>query len=109
MICRRKSSVYAIKSVNLSNVIVSNYGHCDGFCRCASLHMDRKFGKLKAKKLTIPKTIPQKIEIQEGFIKQAVYLKRTRRLNSKWQEDGPRSSLVIQKKGIITFSYLHIQ
>ena len=41
---------------------------------------------------------PKKIEIQEGFMKQAVYLKRTRCLNAKRQEDGPRSSLVIQKR-----------
>jgi len=60
MICRWKSSVSVIKSVNLRNVTVLNYGQCGGCCRYASPHMNRKFGKLKAKKLTIPNTIPKK-------------------------------------------------
>jgi len=88
-----------MQSVNLRNVIVSNYGRSDGCCLYASLHMNSKFGETESKEINNSKyDPPKKIEIQEGFVKQAVYLKWTRCLNAKRQEDGPRSSLVIQKR-----------
>jgi hypothetical protein len=46
--------------------------------------MNRKFGETESKEINNSKyDAPKKIEIQEGFVKQAVYLKRTRCLNAK--------------------------
>lgn len=64
---------------------------------CFTAH-EPQVRETESKEINNSKYDPQKIEIQEGFIKQAVYLKRTRCLNAKRQEEGPRSSLVIQKR-----------
>jgi hypothetical protein len=64
---------------------------------CFTAH-EPQFRETESKEINNSKYDPQKIETQEGFIKQAVYLKRTRCLNAKRQEDGPRSSLIIQKR-----------
>jgi hypothetical protein len=108
MSCRRKSSVYGMKSVNLRKVIVLKYGQSDVCCRYASLYISRKFGKLKAKKLTIPNMIPKNRD--KRMLHKTSRVFKTDTL-PECETAGRQPSLFTRhtKKGIITFFYLHIQ
>lgn len=65
---------------------------------CLITH-EKQVVETERKEINNSKYDPKNIEIQEGFIEeQASYSERTRYLNAKWQEDGPRSSLLIQKR-----------